>query len=91
MVKVVRLKFQKCLFALTMLLIEWSSEEGLFRHFFNHLFRVRNLGNNSAMTDIFFRKCLKVNLAFEIDKKIEKMFFVSQILGSEFSVLTCFY
>ena len=39
MVKVLSFLFQQCFAPFTMLLVEGSSETGLFRHLYNHIFR----------------------------------------------------
>ena len=65
MVELVYFTFQHCLVPLTMLLVEGSSETGLFRHFITTFFGVRNFGNTLAMRVIFVPKCSKFNLDFK--------------------------
>ena len=45
-----------------MLLVEGSSEIGLFRHLSNHVSGVDNFQNTKAMRVILFLKCLKSKL-----------------------------
>ena len=74
-----------------MLLIDWSSEAGLFRHLSNHVFGVRNFGNTKSMRVIFVSKCSKFNRDLKNFKKSEKKFFVSEIITSELISLNCLY
>ena len=46
-------------------------------------FRVRKLKKTSAMSVIFFWKYSKLNLNLKNAKKIQKKFFVSEIVASE--------
>ena len=73
-----------------MLLVEGSSEAGLFKHFNNDDFRVRIFGITRAVRVIFFSKFLKFNLDGQNEaKKIRKLFFVSEIIASELVSLDC--
>ena len=75
MIKMVWCKFQQCLGTSAMLLVEGSSETGLFRHLSNHVFGVNNFQNTKAMRVIFFSKCLKFKLDFKnAAKNWEKVF-----------------
>ena len=57
------------------LLVEGSSETGLFRHLSNHVFRVRNFGNTKAVRVIFFFKTFKIYSRFpKCSKKFKKVF-----------------
>ena len=58
-------RFPQCLVSLTMLLVKGSSETTLFRHFFNHVFRVRKFGNNWTMRDILVLKMLEILSRFQ--------------------------
>ena len=49
----------------TMLLVERSSETGVFRHLSDHVFGVRNFGNTKSLRVIFFSKYFKFNLDSE--------------------------
>ena len=60
MIKVLWCRFQQCSGTFTVLLVERSSETGLFRHLSNHVFRVRNFGNTKAVRVIFFFKMFKI-------------------------------
>ena len=56
MVKALSFRFQKCFGPFTMLLVEGSSETGLFRSLSNHVFGVRKFKNTSAMSvSLFFQ------------------------------------
>ena len=65
MVKVVWSRFQQCFVPLTVLLLERYSEMGLFRHLFNHGFRVRNSERHQVWGIHFFWNCLKFNVDFK--------------------------
>ena len=65
MIKVVWCIFQQCLRTSAMLLLEGSSEAGLFRHLSNLVFGVRHVRNIKARRVIFFSKYLKFNLDFK--------------------------
>ena len=54
-------------------------------------FRVRKFKNRSAMRVIFFWKCSNLNLNLQKKKKIEKLFFVSEIIVSENVTLKILY
>ena len=47
-----------------MLLLEGSSETGIFRHLSDYVFAVRNFENTISMKVIFFFKISKFNLDF---------------------------
>ena len=65
-IKVLWLRFQQCLCTFTMLIVEGSSEMGVFRH----------LSNQKAVTVIFHSKCLKFNIDFKkAAKNSEKVFY----------------
>ena len=67
-----------------MLLVEGSSETGLFRHLSNHIFSVRNCGNTKAMRVILFFKTWKISGRFrKLQQNFEKNFSVSEIIPSE--------
>ena len=76
MIKMLWCRFEQCLGTFTMLLVEGSSETGLFRHLSRNVFRVPNFGKTKAvMLIFFFSKCLKFNLKFKKATKIwEKVF-----------------
>ena len=65
-----------------MLLVDGSSETGLFRYLSNHVFGVRNFGNTKSMTVIFSQKVQDLIYIWEMDKEIEETFFVSEISAS---------
>ena len=56
-------RFQQCLGTFTILLVEVSSETGLFTALSEEVFGVRNFGKTKSVTVIFFvSKCLKFTL-----------------------------
>ena len=68
-------RFQKCLGTFTILLVEASSEMGLFRHLSDYVFGVRNFENTKSMRVILFFKMLKISTKFqECSKKFRKIF-----------------
>ena len=75
MIKMVWCRFQQCFGTSVMLLVEGSSETGLFRHLTNQVFGVRNFRNTKAMRNIFFSKRLKSNLNFKKEAKNWKKVF----------------
>ena len=54
MIKMLWCRFQQCLWTSAMLLLQGSSETGLFSYLSNHNFGHRNFGNTKAMRVIFF-------------------------------------
>ena len=85
-------RMQQCLGPFTMILVEGSSETGLFRHLSNHLFQesiISEIHRRSGSS--FFWKCSKFNKSSEKQRKNEKKFFVSEILVSELVALNCLY
>ena len=75
-----------------MLLQEASSETGLLKHYLTTFFGVCNVKNTSATRVIFFFKMLKFKSRFQKDaKKMQKKFFVSEIIASEDAVINCLY
>ena len=75
MIKVKLCRFEPCLGTFTMLIVDGSSEMGLFRHLCNYVLRVRNFGNPKGVRVIFFSKCSKLNLDFKTSAKNEESFF----------------
>ena len=68
-------RFQQWFGMFTMLLVDGSSETGLFRHLSDHVFGGLNFGNTKSMRVIFFPKYLKFILDFKNEaKKREKVF-----------------
>ena len=76
MIKVLWCRFQQCFGTFTILLVEASSEMGLFRHRSVYVFVFRNLENKKCRRVIFFFKMfLKFNLDFKkAAKNWEKLF-----------------
>ena len=75
MIKVLRCRFQQCFGTLTILLVKESSQTGLFRHFSNHVFGVRNFENTKAMRVIFIFPTFKISARFQKwSKKTRKIF-----------------
>ena len=91
MTKVMWCRFEQRFGMFTMLLVEVTSETGLFRHLSNHVFRVGNFGNTKDLRVIFFSKSWKFNLHFKNGAKTRKEFFVSQTVASELVFLNCLY
>ena len=75
MIKMLWRKFQKCLSTSAMLLVERSSETGLFSQLSDYLFGVRKFENGNLWGYSFLSKCLKFNLYFKnAGKSWEKVF-----------------
>ena len=75
MINMLWCRFQQCLATFTILLVEGSSQTGLFRHSCNHFVGVLNFGNGKAIRVIFFFKPLKFNLDFKnVAENREKSF-----------------
>ena len=75
MIKVMWWRFQNCLGMFTILLVEASSDTGLFRHLSNYVFRIRNFGNTKAVRVIFFFKIFNIEFRFEkVSEKLRKNF-----------------
>ena len=73
-----------------MLLVEGSSQAGLFRHLDDHVFGVRNYGNAKSMRVIFFfSKYLKFITHFKNGAKNSEKFFISDIIAFELVSLNC--
>ena len=69
MVKVLFVSFEKCFGSFTILLVEGSSETGLFRLYLTTYFEVRKIKNPSAMRVIFVLKMFKFKLNLENAKR----------------------
>ena len=75
MIKLLWCRFQRCLSTFTILLVEASSETGLYKHLSDYDFGVRNFENTKAMRVIFFLKRSKLQLDFrKAAQKREKDF-----------------
>ena len=75
MIKTMWWRCEPCLGTFTMLLVEASSETGLFRHLSNHVFRVRNFGNTKAVRIIFCSKMFKIESRFQkCSQKLREIF-----------------
>ena len=90
LIKMLWWRFVKCLGTFTILLVEWLSETGLFRRLSFHVFGVRNFGNTKSMRVIFFFQNIQ-NLLYisNMEQKIQKKFFVSDIIAFELVSLNC--
>ena len=74
-IKMLWCRFQQCFGTFTMLLVKGSSETILFRHWSDHVFGVRNLGNTKSMRVIFFFWIFKIFYRFQkFSKKLRKSF-----------------
>ena len=87
MVKVVPFRFQQCLVPLSMLLVEGPLKLDFLDIYLTTLLGVRNFGNTSAVRIIFLFENIQ-NLIYisKMQEEIEKMFFVSGIIGSGFAL-----
>ena len=91
MVKVVPIRSQQCLVPLSMLLVEGSSERGLFRDLFNHVFRSPELRKYISYEGHLFLENVQILREIsKMQKQIEKMVFVSEIVASELAFLNYF-
>ena len=90
MAKVVRSRFQKCLVPITMLLLDGSSETELFRHFLATFFESVISEITQVSGTSFFEKASSL-IYIKLQKKIENIFFASQIIASELAVFNCLY
>ena len=76
-IKVLWCRFQQCLGAFTMLLVEGSSQRALFRHLSDYVFRAHNIGSTKAMAVIFLFKRFKIWSRFcKCCLKLRKTFFL---------------
>ena len=76
MLKVLWCWFQERFCTFTMLLVEGSSETGLFRHLSDRVFGGRNFRNTKSMSVIIFLKISKIYSRFEkCSKKLRKSVF----------------
>ena len=65
---------KQCLGTFTILLVEASSETGLFRHLSDYVFGVRNFEITKSMSIIFFVKMFKILARFQkCSKKLTKV------------------
>ena len=75
MIKVLWGRFQHCLGTFTMLLLEASSETGVYRHLSDYVFEIGKFGNTKFIGVIFLFKIFKVSARFrKFSKKWEKFF-----------------
>ena len=94
MVKVLTFRLEKCFSPATILLVEGSSETGLFTHIYlTTFFLVRNFKNTTAMRVIFFWKMFKIDPKYpKFRKKLGKnFFFFFEIIASEDVARNCLY
>ena len=91
MEKILWLRFQQCLIQLNILVVEGSSETGVFRHLFNHVFRARSSRETSAMRAMVFWKCSNLIYILKLQKKDDKTIFVSETIASELASLDFLY
>ena len=69
------LRFEQCLGTFTMLLVEGSSETGLFRRLSDYVFGIRNFESTKSMRVNLYSKILKFNVYFKNSaKNWEKLF-----------------
>ena len=75
-----------------MLVVERSSEMGLFRRLFNHVFRnpyVQKYINHQG--HLFFENVKNLILILKLQKKVQKIIFLSEINASQFVSLNSLY
>ena len=64
MLKLPSFRFEQCLGAFTMLLLQGCSEAVFFEIYLTTFLEVRNFGKTLAMSAIFFRICARFNVDF---------------------------
>ena len=74
MIKVLWWRFQQFSDPFTMLIVEWFSETGLFRHLPNYVFSVRNFGNAKSIGIIFSFQIFKISSRFQKWRKKRELF-----------------
>ena len=90
MVKALSFSFEQCFGPFTMLLVEGSFEMRLFRDLSNHVSRSPEVQKYIGYEDHLVFIMFKLNLNLENAKKNYKIFFVSEIFGSEKVAINCF-
>ena len=60
MIEMLRWRFQQWFEAFTMLLVEGCSQRKLFRHWYDHIFGVRNSKIKKSMSNVFVLKMVKI-------------------------------
>ena len=75
-----------------MLLVEGSSDTGLFRKLSKQVFRSPEVQKYISYTGhLFFENVQNWIYVSEMQERIEKKFFVSEIIASEDIAITCLY
>ena len=83
MVMILSCRLEMYMGLFSMLLVEGSSQAGFFRHLSNHLFRSRQFWKYIRYEhDQIFKIVRNLMQILEIVRKIEKIFFVSEIIVS---------
>ena len=92
MVKLLSFRLQERFNPFVMLSLEGYSETRLFRHFSNDVFRGTEFRKHISYEGYPFLKYLQ-NLIhiLKMQKKIQKKFFVFEIIASELVALNCLY
>ena len=73
-------RFQICFSIFTILVVEESSQTGLFKHLSDYVFGVHKFRKTKSIRVIFFSRCLKFDLDFKnAAKNCEKFFWFSDI------------
>ena len=75
MIKVKLCRFEPCLGTFIMLIVDVSSDMGLFTHLSNYVFRVRVFGNAKAVRVIFFFKMFNIEFRFQKFSEILRKIF----------------
>ena len=92
MVKVLSFRFQQSFGPFTMLLVKGSSKTGLLRHLSNHVFRSPYAQKYISHEAHAFFNMFKIKFKFgkcKKKKKMEKIFFVFEIIASEHVAKNC--
>ena len=89
MAKVLWCRFEKYFGKFTMLLLEGSSETGLFRHLSDYVSESLTSKIQTLCKSSFSSKCLKFNLDFKNPVKTKKKINVSDIFASDLVSINC--
>ena len=92
MVKVVCYRFPQCLVPLTCCFLKGSLKRNYLEIFLTTFFRLRNFEKYvSDEGHVFFKNIENLTFVSKMQKQIEKMFSVCEIIAYELAVLNCLY
>ena len=92
MVKVALSRFQMCLDPVPMFLVEGTSKTVFYRHLSNRFFPRRQFGKHIGYEDhLLFENVQNLMSISKMQRKIEKKYFVSEIIISDLVALNCLY